>query len=82
MADLIKVTAKVKSDGYGYGFGFRSHYGGHFYTSKVKKGFGRNFVANFGMKPTRSYHSSQNYNNRQNLASGATGDAYTLKSPP
>jgi len=51
MADLIKVTSKVKSDGYDYGFGFRSHYGGHFYTSEVKKGFGRNVAANFDMKP-------------------------------
>jgi len=50
MAHLIKVTVKVKSDGYGYGFGFRSHYGGHSYTSEVKKGFERDFAANFDMK--------------------------------
>ena len=28
---------------------------------------------------TRSYHSSQNYDNRQNLTRGATGDAYVFQ---
>ena len=37
MADLIKVTAKVTSDGYGCGFGFRSYYGGNFFRSEVKE---------------------------------------------